>query len=66
MATCCRDVRRLGGPATGVFRGEMVPLGVSAGGRYKTEKRYVKSSLYTANVNSYSQIRKMVVENWKW
>ena len=62
MATCCRDVRRLGGPATGVFRGEMVPLGVSAGGRYKREKRYmyVKSSLYTANVNSYSQIRTIV------
>ena len=59
MATCCRDVRRLGGPATGVFRGEMVPLGVSAGGRYKREKN-VKSSLYTADVNSYSQIRTIV------
>ena len=29
MATCCRDVRGLGGPGMGVLRGEMVPLGVS-------------------------------------
>ena len=31
MATCCRDVRGLGGGAMGVVNGEMVPLGVSRG-----------------------------------
>ena len=59
MATCCRDVRGLGGPGTGVLRGEMVPLGVSIQGRYKGRESCTENLLYAAGVHS------LIITNWK-
>ena len=58
MATCCRDVRGLGGPGTGVLRGEMVPLGVSIEERCKRRESGIESLLYAAGVHSSSQAGK--------
>ena len=58
MATCCRDVRGLGGPGTDVLRGEMVPLGVSIEERCKRRESGIESLLYAAGVHSSSQAGK--------
>ena len=58
MATCCRDVRGLGGPGTGALRGEMVPLGVSIEERCRRRESCIESLLYATGVHSSSQIGK--------